>query len=106
MSVNESTLISNVSEANVDFTIPILCFPENIEKSPLNLIYCIIYLIGCTVLALIGFYFYWKTKNYQNGHPNDKQTPLRKFGDAENLYGMFSRGQNSQDNANPKLPGS
>jgi hypothetical protein len=57
---------------------PIFCFPDMIEKLPMSLTYCIIYLIGCALVMGIGFYFYYKrllTANLSstyNGHNDNK----------------------------------
>ena len=64
----------------VDFplptTLPTFCFPDIIEKAPINLIYCILYMIGCAAIMASGFFLYFR-RNYHlklmnNEHSGDK----------------------------------
>jgi len=39
--------------------LPVFCFPEVIEKIPISLTYCFIYLLGSAILTGCGFYLYF-----------------------------------------------
>lgn len=104
MSDNDLTYITNISEveeANPDFPLPIFCFPEIIDKKPINFLYCIVYILGCALFAVLGFYYYFKGKKSRNEYLNDKPTPLRKYDNKEELPRMLSIRQDSRDQGIP-----
>ena len=99
-SVNDSSLFSMTGLTNV----PIFCFPEIIEKLPISLTYCFIYLLGSTGAIALGFYLYYKRMlreklwiNISTGNEyfNDKQNPEEQSSNKKILRGMLRRGQDS-----------
>ena len=101
-----SSFITNVSEfkeANSDFPMPIFCFPEIIDKKPINFIYCLIYIVGCALFAVLGFYYYFKGKRNRNELDGHQQTPLRKFGYEEELSRVFPSRPNPRDQRDAEL---
>jgi hypothetical protein len=75
-------------------TVPVFCFPEIIEKMPISLTYCFIYLIGTVLVVGYGFYLYYKKmmnhhQKNNNGYTNDKQYPETKPSDEAVLHRLL-----------------
>ena len=69
--------------------LPIFCFPEVIEKIPISLTYCFIYLLGSDVTIGVGFYlyFYYIFKSKLAGvlHDEEKTSTIKvKDGHRQN----------------------
>ncbi|KAL3118843.1 hypothetical protein niasHT_008190 [Heterodera trifolii] len=45
----------------------VLCFPDVIEKSPINFFLCLIYLFGAAGTAVAGFYLFLRERRSRNG---------------------------------------
>ncbi|KAL3121501.1 hypothetical protein niasHT_003429 [Heterodera trifolii] len=56
----------------------VLCFPDVIEKSPINFFLCLIYLFGAAGTAVAGFYLFLKERRIRrrNGQSVHRQSPL------------------------------
>ena len=87
----------------VDFlptTLPTFCFPDIIEKAPINLLYCILYMVGCAIVMASGFYLYFR-RNYQikllkNEHAGDRQNIDVHSGHKGRLRRLFSSKSDSE----------
>ena len=77
---------SDVMESQSDFSAPILCFPDILEKKPINIVYCVIYLLACSLIAAAGLFFYFKRRF--NGHTEGKQTALGELHNNKILHGI------------------
>ena len=72
-------LVSNLAQSHVDRTIAV-CF-DNLSNSssPLQLFYCILYLISSAFITGLGFYFYFKRiinhmrREYHRQQENQKE---------------------------------
>ncbi|KAL3084407.1 hypothetical protein niasHS_008562 [Heterodera schachtii] len=56
----------------------VLCFPDVIEKSPINFFLCLIYLFGAAGTAVAGFYLFLRERRIRrrNGQPVHRQSSL------------------------------
>ncbi|KAL3117658.1 hypothetical protein niasHT_004323 [Heterodera trifolii] len=56
----------------------VLCFPDVIEKSPINFFLCLIYLFGAAGTAVAGFYLFLRERRIRrrNGQSVHRQSPL------------------------------
>ena len=56
----------------------IMCFPEIIEKSPMNFVFCLLYLFGAAAAAGVGFYLYLRERRTRrhNGQSVFRQTTV------------------------------
>ncbi|KAL3114339.1 hypothetical protein niasHT_011740 [Heterodera trifolii] len=56
----------------------VLCFPDVIEKSPINFFLCLIYLFGAAGTAVAGFYLFLRERRSRrrNGQSVHRQSPL------------------------------
>src|ERR1700704_4157643 len=104
-------LTNNSSEMDLNFvsdiaanTLPVFCFPNVIEKMPMSLTYCFLYMFGCVIIIGCGFYHYFtrivkqqkninNNNNTNNGHVNNQQDIMGEQGDSKILRGLFRRGQ-------------
>ena len=84
-----------MKESSREFTIPILCLPEFLEKNPANLVYCIIYIIACVMVAAVAIFYYFKRKINQNGHTDIEQASLRELHNKDVIHGLLSGGPNT-----------
>ncbi|KAL3082249.1 hypothetical protein niasHT_035779 [Heterodera trifolii] len=56
----------------------VLCFPDVIEKSPINFFLCLIYLFGAAGTAVAGFYLFLRERRIRrrNGQPVHRQSSI------------------------------
>lgn len=56
----------------------VLCFPDVIEKSPINFFLCLIYLFGAAGTAAAGFYLFLRERRIRrrNGQSVHRQSSL------------------------------
>ena len=116
-----STQISSVPQTDltklVTSSVPIFCFPEFIEKLPISLTYCFLYMLACVLVIGCGFYFYFhkiltsrttfqNNQKLEDGYTNVEQNTVGKHGDTKILRGMLPRGSNTPMHAPPVLNGS
>ena len=103
-------------------TVPIFCFPELIEKLPISLTYCFLYMLGCVLVIGFGFYLYFQRilkhrtttqssaeqtiNTFSNGYTNSEQNTVGKQGNAKILRGMLPHGSDSPMHASPVFNGS
>ena len=81
----------------VSKTTPVFCFPEFIEKLPISLTYCFLYMLGCVFVIGFGFYLYFRRiLMVRNGYSNDEQNSVGQLRDSKILRGMFRGGQNTE----------
>ncbi|KAL3112276.1 hypothetical protein niasHT_013295 [Heterodera trifolii] len=65
-------------DRNRSITRIVLCFPDVIEKSPINFFLCLIYLFGAAGTAVVGFYLFLRERRIRrrNGQPVHRQSSL------------------------------
>jgi len=79
-----TAIIATTPDSQLEINTPILCtFRETTEKYSLELIYTIFYYLFIIVIVIIGISFCFYKR--QNGHSNNKPTPLQPSNDQEVL---------------------
>jgi hypothetical protein len=91
MEIDPSKIGETLSNA-----VPIFCLPEFIDKLPISLTFCFIYIIGCLIVIGLGLYFYLRRLNRRNGHYDDEQDTSGELSNSKILRGLFRRGQDTQ----------
>lgn len=94
--MNNSSVV--VMNALVESGLPVFCFPEMIDKMPMSLTYCFLYLLGCAMTMAVGFYVYYKKKleyKLKNGHRYDRQDSKEQPSDQTVLPRLLRRRSNS-----------
>ncbi|KAL3115093.1 hypothetical protein niasHT_017937 [Heterodera trifolii] len=71
----------NYSSENILMDVPprdgiVMCFPEVIEKSPINFLFCLVYLFGAAGAAAVGFYLFLRERRIRNGQQIHRQTSV------------------------------
>jgi hypothetical protein len=114
MEINNIEKYMNMSNQtwNLSDSLPIFCMPEFIDKMPLGLLYCLLYMILSAVVIGVLFYFYLHRLIKQklgfgkpDGHVDDQQDTERKFGDKEILRGLLRGRPNTEMREIPVLNG-
>ncbi|KAL3112074.1 hypothetical protein niasHT_010700 [Heterodera trifolii] len=75
---NYSSDFVQMPSSNVAHEGIVLCFPDVIEKSPINFFLCLIYLFGAAGTAVAGFYLFLKERRIRrrNGQSVHRQSSL------------------------------
>ncbi|KAL3114324.1 hypothetical protein niasHT_011725 [Heterodera trifolii] len=75
---NYSSDFVQMPSSNVAHEGIVLCFPDVIEKSPINFFLCLIYLFGAAGTAVAGFYLFLRERRIRrrNGQSVHRQSPL------------------------------
>jgi hypothetical protein len=96
-----------VMDAFAENGLPVFCFPEMIEKMPMSLTYCFLYLLGCALTMAFGFYVYYKKKlEYKlknNGHSLNRQNSTKQSNDVPLLPRLLRRRSNSPEEVYKKV---
>ena len=89
--------------------LPVFCFPELIEKLPVSLTYCFIYMLGCVLIIGCGYYFYLRrilfNLNNNNGHSDNEPDIIREFSYSQILRRLFCSRSNTEMREIPHING-
>jgi len=92
-------LILNTTTAIFDPTKwePIFCFGDMIEKNPMSLTYCFIYVLSVLLMISLGIYYYYKrmTRRSRNGYTNNQQDSGQQPSDIQVLRRLLRSGSST-----------